>query len=105
MRREKVIFVAAQLLRQADERRGPVLADLKETGGTEEKADMVLLLDYPIKRRVKDAGAEELLVYVAKNRDGPTGRIRVGILPEYGLVLPPGRQPGEEPAWISGQEP
>ena len=106
LRRDKVILVAAQLLRQADERRGPALADLKETGGTEEKADAVLLLDYPIKRRVKDAGQEELLVYVAKNRDGATGRLRVRILPEYGLVLSPGGPTGNdaEPAWVREEE-
>lgn len=104
IRRGKVIILAAQLLRQADERRGPVLGDLKESGGIEEKADVVLLLDYPIKRRVKDAKPEDLLIYVAKNRDGGTGRTGVRILAEYGLVLQPGRQPGEEPAWVRGEE-
>lgn len=105
IRRGKVIFLAAQLLRQADERRGPALASLKESGGIEEKADVVLLLDYPIKRGVKNAGEEDLIVYVAKNRDGGTGRVRARILAEYGLVLPLGRQPGEEPAWVrSGSE-
>ena len=105
IRREKVILLAAQLLRQADERKGPALGDLKESGGIEEKADVVLLLDYPIKRRAKDAAPEELIVYVAKNRDGGTGRVRARILPEYGLVLPWGRQPGEEPDWVaSGDE-
>lgn len=104
IRRDKVIFLAAQLLRQADDRRGPALGDLKESGGIEEKADIVLLLDYPVKRRAKDAGPENLIVYVAKNRDGGTGRVPVRILPEYGLVLPPGRQPGEEPAWTRGDE-
>lgn len=106
LRRDKVVLVAAQLLRQADERRGPALADLKETGGTEEKADIVLLLDYPIKRRVKDAAPTELLIYVAKNRDGATGRVAAGILPQYGLILPssPVRTPGEEPAWVRGEE-
>ena len=88
VRREKIILLAAQLLRQADDRRGPSLADLKESGSTEEKADIVILLDYPVKRRVKDADPEELLAYVAKNRDGGTGRTSVRIIPEYGLILP-----------------
>ena len=100
LRRDKVILLAAQLLRQADERRGPALGDLKETGGTEEKADAVLLLDYPIKRRAKDASPEDLLIYVAKNRDGGTGRVPVRILAQYGLVLPLGRVAGEEPEWV-----
>lgn len=100
IRRGKVILLAAQLLRQADERRGPALGDLKETGGTEEKADVVLLLDYPVKRRAKDAGPEELILYVAKNRDGGTGRVRGRILPEYGLVLPPERGRTDEPEWV-----
>ena len=103
LRRDKVILLAAQLLRQADERRGPALGDLKETGGTEEKADAVLLLDYPIKRRAKDAGPEDLLIYVAKNRDGGTGRVPVRILAQFGLVLPLGRQPGEEPEWVRNE--
>lgn|SRR3990167_8473908 len=103
IRRNKVVFLAAQLLRQADERKGPALGDLKESGGIEEKADVVLLLDYPIKRRAKDAKPEELVVYVAKNRDGGTGRTQVRILPEYGLVLPPAaRSEANEPAWVRG---
>ena len=103
IRRGKVVLLAAQLLRQADERRGPALGDLKESGGIEEKADVVLLLDYPIKRRAKEAGPEDLLVYVAKNRDGGTGRVPVRILAQYGLVLPLGRQPGEEPDWVRNE--
>lgn len=105
IRRGKVILLAAQLLRQADERRGPALASLKESGGIEEKADVVLLLDYPVKRGAKDAGPEDLVVYVAKNRDGGTGRVPVRILPEYGLVLPPARQPGEDPEWVRSESP
>jgi replicative DNA helicase len=110
IRRGKVIFLAAQLLRQADERRGPALGDLKESGGTEEKADVVLLLDYPIKRRAKDRqgrefGPEDLLVYVAKNRDGGTGRAVVRILAQYGLVLPLARESGGEPDWVRSDGP
>ena len=76
------------------------------SGGIEEKADIVLLLDYPIKRRVKEADQEELLVYVAKNRDGGTGRVRVRILAEYGLVMPPpdpGKpaDPSSPPSWVT----
>ena len=99
IRRGKVILLAAQLLRQADDRHGPTLGMLKESGGTEEKADVVLLLDYPIRRRVKEAGREELWIHVAKNRDGGTGRVQVRILPEYGLVLP-GQVPKETPEWV-----
>lgn len=108
VRAEKIVLVAAQLLRQADERRGPSLGLLKESGGIEEKADIVVLLDYPIKRGVKDAAPEDLVAYVAKNRDGGTGRVPLRILPEYGLVLPvsDGKPtPHEEPAWVRGEDP
>ena len=81
----KVIMVAAQLLRAADRTQRPVLADIKESGGVEEKADIVLLLHYAAKRD-QARSQTELDIIIAKNRDGATGVETVRFLPEYGAV-------------------
>lgn len=85
VRDQKIIVIAAQLLRAADRERYPVLGDLKESGGTEEKADIVLLLHYAAKRD-EQRQETEIDVIIAKNRDGATGKVTLRFLPEYGVV-------------------
>ena len=85
LRDRKVLVLTAQLSRGADRQEQPSLAYLKESGGIEEKADVVILLDYPAKT---DSGRPptELDAYVAKNRDGATGKVTLPFLPEIGKV-------------------
>jgi replicative DNA helicase len=61
----------------------PILADLRETGALEEEADLVLLLyrDEVYNRESMDLGIAE--VNVAKQRWGPTGRVRLRFFAQY----------------------
>jgi replicative DNA helicase len=69
------IIVLSQLNRDADERE-PKLADLRDSGGIEQDADVVLLLhkqEEPDTERKDDL----LTVNIAKQRNGPTGSINL----------------------------
>jgi replicative DNA helicase len=77
------VIALAQINRKAEERDGnrPRMSDLKESGGIEQDADMVLLLyrsDYYEKDR-EYAPVVESEVIVAKNRSGPTGTVKLGL--------------------------
>ena len=90
-----VVFCAAQLSRLTDQSRDlPALAALKESGGTEEKADVVLLLHHWARTGAKRPD-DELEVVVAKNRDGETGRCCVRFVMRYALIepMPPAAAP------------
>jgi replicative DNA helicase len=65
------VLVAAQLNRESEHRAGgvPRLGDLRESGSIEADADTVLLLHRP------DERPRELLVHVAKQRNGPVGEL------------------------------
>lgn len=72
-RRDRRLVVAlSQLTRKVEDRadRVPTLADLRESGAIEQAADAVVFIYHP---RASDA--VELIV--AKNRNGPTGRVPV----------------------------
>ncbi len=85
--RPAVLIVAAQLSRQSERHAGlPVLADLKESGGIEERADTVLLLHHWVRAGATDRLDHELEVIVAKNRDGETGRTTVRFERRFGVV-------------------
>jgi replicative DNA helicase len=64
------VVALAQLNREVENRAGqePRLSDLRESGGIEADADVVLLLHRPANEGV-------LEVNVAKNRNGPTGNV------------------------------
>ena len=62
------MLVAAQLNRQAADR-VPSLADLRDSGAIEEYASVVLLLHR------SDEAPAECAVYIAKHRNGPTGKV------------------------------
>ena len=83
LRDQKIVILAAQLHRAGAEE--PHLAALKESGGIEEKADIVLLLDYVAKRN-PERRTDELDVLVAKNRDGGTGTVTLRFAPMIGKV-------------------
>ena len=66
----QVPVIAAAQLKRAGARKGlPTMDDLRESGGLEQDADVVLLLD-----RDREKRPDEVSVVVAKNRHGDVGR-------------------------------
>lgn len=89
------VVALSQLNRESDSRPGriPNLSDLRESGALEQDADVVILLS---KKRIKDdlTGLEfdspnEVLVQVAKNRNGPTGNFTLWLEGEYARLRNP----------------
>lgn len=71
---------------QADKR--PALKDIRESGGYEQEAALVLGLYNPDKYKnegAQNAGVLEILVL--KNRFGDTGKVKVGFEPQYNRLL------------------
>lgn len=84
-----IMVVLAQLNREVENRRNsePRLADLKDSGVIEQAADLVLLLHRPSASKMQEFGVDikddgEAFVIVAKNRQGPTGKMRCVWVPE-----------------------
>ncbi|MGD2174802.1 MAG: DnaB-like helicase C-terminal domain-containing protein, partial [Candidatus Brocadiaceae bacterium] len=76
------LVAIAQLSRRVEqEQRRPRLSDLRESGAIEQDADVVLLLHRPyIPGDVDDEGdtpGSEADLIVAKQRNGPTGLVRL----------------------------
>jgi replicative DNA helicase len=82
------IIALAQINRGPESRndKRPTLADLKESGGIEENADVVMLLyrDEYYHKNCKEKNVIE--VNIAKQRDGRTGTIKLTWQPKYQLV-------------------
>lgn len=70
---EVPVVALAQLNRQCDkEKRKPILADLREAGGIEQDADVVMFTHIP--HRIDEDKSEEYCELIfAKHRGGPTG--------------------------------
>jgi replicative DNA helicase len=72
-----------------------MLSDLRESGSIEAEADMVCFLYRESYYKMKEAYAmdgaerpervevEETEIIVGKHRNGPTGMVKVGFMPEY----------------------
>jgi len=77
-----VIFSGSQLSRQVELRadRIATLADLKESGGLEESADIVLLLE---DTGIENEEVKKVNIKIAKNRQGPTGSILFAFHKKY----------------------
>lgn len=70
------VIALAQLNREIDKRpdKTPRLSDLRESGGIEQAANVILFLDRPHVWE-PSRSAHEAIIYVAKNRGGRTGRV------------------------------
>lgn len=82
------IVLLSQLSRGVDARqeKRPVMSDLRESGNIEQDADMIAFLyreDYYDRQAAK---RNELEIIIAKQRNGPTGTVKMKFLKEYGLV-------------------
>ena len=81
------VIALAQVSRQVEQRAGnkePILSDLRESGSIEQDADMVAFLHRPgyfdRENEEKKALAE---IIIAKQRNGPTGKVRLSFLDKY----------------------
>ena len=81
------VIVMSQLSRAVESRGGnkrPMLSDLRESGAIEQDADTVLMLYRPEFYEGEDsehAGLAEVIL--AKQRNGPTGTVKMAFLKEY----------------------
>jgi len=83
------ILLLCQLNREVEKRNNhePRLSDLRESGGVEQTADCVVLIHRPVYYEMREIDIEteddgEAWLFVAKNRNGKTGRIPCVFLPE-----------------------
>lgn len=78
------LICLSQLSRAPDSRpdHHPVLADLRESGSIEQDADVVMFL-YREHYYNKEAEPHIAELDIAKQRNGPTGRMKLAWLPEY----------------------
>jgi replicative DNA helicase len=78
------VMALAQVNRTSEDRQDhrPRLADLRESGSIEQDADTVILLHRP---EMYEPGQNEgiLEVLIAKQRNGPTGEVKLTFLKQY----------------------
>ena len=107
------VIACSQLSRQVEQRGGekrPQLSDLRESGAIEQDADVVMFVYRPelyyagVERNdpkyLEVEGKAEIIV--AKQRNGPTGKVDLAFVKEYSrfenlAVRPPDLPPGAEP--------
>jgi replicative DNA helicase len=89
------VIACSQLSRQVETRGGekrPILADLRESGAIEQDADVVMFVYRPSAYKLSEEEREQLKgtdeeklaeIIVAKQRNGPTGTIRLTFIDEY----------------------
>jgi replicative DNA helicase len=100
------IIALSQLSRAVEHRENkrPMLSDLRESGSIEAEADVVAFIYRPEYYAMKEAVSsddveagtmpreegrvEEAEIIVAKQRNGPTGTVRVGFKPDYARFVP-----------------
>jgi replicative DNA helicase len=74
------VIALSQLNRESDKRAGkrPQLTDLRESGSLEQDANTVIFIHRP-----EDQRPEEMLLIIAKQRNGPIGDVKVRFRPEF----------------------
>jgi len=81
------VLVISQLSRAPErrEKAKPRLSDLRDSGTIEQDADVVCLLQRPSKYEDHEDREDKLLAVleVAKNRNGPTGEVKLNFVEEY----------------------
>lgn len=70
------IVALCQLNRETEKRKTPMLADLRESGSLEQDADNVIFLYVEDEEKVKNRKIN-VDVIVAKQRNGPTGTVKI----------------------------
>ena len=105
------VIALSQLSRSVESRENkrPMLSDLRESGSIEAEADMVCFLYREAYYKMKEAYAtegaerperaevEETEIIVGKHRNGPTGMVKVGFMPEYAKFVDMAPAGMEEP--------
>jgi replicative DNA helicase len=88
------VLAAAQLSRAVELRadKHPLLSDLRESGSIEMDADVVMLLYRPEDADISD----QVDIIVAKQRNGPTGTVRLEFRKSLAMFENPGRAGGIE---------
>ncbi|HHJ63437.1 MAG TPA: replicative DNA helicase [Aquifex aeolicus] len=93
------VLALAQLSRQVEHRsdKRPQLADLRESGQIEQDADLIIFLHRPEYYKKNPSPEEKGIaeVIVAKQRQGPTGIIRIAFIKDYAKFAPIAAPVGE----------